>query len=59
MKGVQSQTISIYSSKDYLSDWPLISYCNPVFKEVFSKGLVLNSKSRMLGMFKRVLEIVD
>lgn len=59
VKGVQSQIISVHSGRHYPSDRPFMSCCDAVSEEGFSGGPVLNSRGRVLGMFKGVLGTVD
>lgn len=59
VKGVQSQTISVHPGSHYPSDRPFMSCCDAVSEEGLSGGPVLNSRGRVLGMFKGVLGTVD
>lgn len=59
VKGVQSETISVHSGRHYPSNRPFMSCCDAVSEEGFSGGPVLNSRGRVLGMFKGVMGTVD
>lgn len=59
VKVVQSQTISVRAGRHYPSDWLFMSCCDVVSDGGFSGGPVLNTRGRVLGMFKGDLGTVD
>ena len=59
VKGVESQTISVHSGRHYPSDRRFTSCCDAISEDGFSGGPILNSKGRVLGMFKGTLVAVD
>ena len=59
VKGVGSKTLSVHSGKHYPSDRCFTSCCDAVSEDGFSGGPILNSRGRVLGMFKGTLGTVD
>lgn len=59
VKGVESKTISIHSCRHYPSDRRFTSCCDVISEDGLAGGPVVNSRGRVLGMFKGTLGAVE
>lgn len=52
VKGLQLQPLAVHSGRNYPSDRCFTSYCDIISEDGFSEGPVLNSRGRVLGVFR-------